>query len=304
MLETDVLPELKQIIGALLFAAKGTVSVADIRRCLKQVAEDRGGVYRDFAELSDKDVADALELFRRDLDAARLGVNVAEVANGFRMENDVACGPWLREFLQKGRASRLSRPALETLAVIAYRQPCSRAEIEAVRGVAVDQILRNLIDLQLIKIVGRSELPGRPWLFGTTQKFLEYFGLNNVKELPGVEELRRIEEEQAAAKAKAPVSEEEPTAESTPEGAAAEPSEESASEADEPADTQGLNELDDGDEFEDEEGDDDSEDGDEDEDEYSDDEYDDDDDDGDEDGDEFEDEEGEDEDDPDDEKDS
>ncbi len=203
MSETEVLPELKQIVGALLFAAKGSISPADVRRCLRQVAEDRGGVYRDFAEVSDADILAALGLLRDQLREMRVGVQINEVAGGFRMENEVNCGPWLRELLHKGRASRLSRPALETLAVIAYRQPCTRAEIEAVRGVAVDQILRNLIDLQLIRITGRSEVPGRPWQFGTTQKFLEYFGLKNVKELPGTEELRRIEAEQAVKKAEA-----------------------------------------------------------------------------------------------------
>jgi len=196
--ETDVLPELKQIVGALLFAAKGSLSLADVRRCLRQVAEDRGGVYRDFAEVTDADILAALGILRDQVRDLRIGVQINEVAGGFRMENEVNCGPWLRALLHKGRASRLSRPALETLAVIAYRQPCTRAEIEAVRGVAVDQILRNLIDLQLIRITGRSEVPGRPWQFGTTQKFLEYFGLKNVKELPGTEELRRIEVEQEA----------------------------------------------------------------------------------------------------------
>lgn len=203
MSETEVLPELKQILGALLFAAKGTVSLSEVRRCLRQVAEDRGGVYRDFSEVAEKDIVAALDQLRDQLRESHFGMHINELAGGYRMENDANCGPWLRELLHKGRANRLSRPALETLAVIAYRQPCTRAEIEAVRGVAVDQILRNLIDLQLIRITGRSEMPGRPWQFGTTQKFLEYFGLNDVKELPGVEELRRIEAEQEAQKAKA-----------------------------------------------------------------------------------------------------
>ena len=203
MSDTQVLPELKQIVGALLFAAKGSVSPSDIRRCLRQVAEERGGAYKDFASLGEAEIVAAVEQLRNDLRAACVGVHINEVASGYRMENDANCGPWLRQLLQKGRASRLSRPALETLAVIAYRQPCTRAEIEAVRGVAVDQILRNLIELQLIKITGRSELPGRPWQFGTTQKFLEYFGLKHVKDLPGVEELRRMEAEQEARKAQA-----------------------------------------------------------------------------------------------------
>ena len=123
-------------------------------------------------------------------------MHVIEVANGFRFENDSSCGPWLRHLLERGRPTRLSRPALETLAIIAYRQPVMRSEIEAVRGVAVDQIIRNLLEMQLIKIVGRSELPGRPWQFGTTQKFLEHFGLKNLMDLPGVEELRRMEDDQ------------------------------------------------------------------------------------------------------------
>lgn len=190
-----VLPELKQIVGALLFAAKGTVSLADIRRCLQQTAQERGGVYRDFASVTEPEIAAAVEAVKVSLIEARTGFVVQEVAGGFRLENEPSCGPWLRQFLQKGKSNRLSRPALETLAVIAYRQPCTRADIEAVRGVAVDQILRNLLDLQLIRITGRSDLPGRPWLFGTTQKFLEYFGLKDIKDLPGIEELRRLNAE-------------------------------------------------------------------------------------------------------------
>lgn len=196
MTETDVLPELKQIIGAMLFTSKAPVTVGDIRRCLEQVAEQRGGALRDFAAVSPEDIRTAIEALTETLQVQKAGFHVAEVASGFRLENDAACGIWLRQLLQKGRAQRLSKPALETLAIIAYRQPATRAEIESVRGVAVDQILRNLMDLQLIRITGRSELPGRPWMFGTTQKFLEYFGLRDVKELPGVEELRRMEQEQ------------------------------------------------------------------------------------------------------------
>jgi segregation and condensation protein B len=196
MSDIQVLPELKQIIGALVFGAKTPVTLAEIKRVLKQVAEGEGGPYKDFGEVADDDIAAAIDALKRDMESAKLGVHVAEVANGLRMQNDGSCGIWLRYLLDKGRGNRLTKPALETLAIIAYRQPCSRAEIEAVRGVAVDQIVRNLMDLQLIKILGRSELPGRPWLFGTTQKFLEYFGLKNVNDLPGVEELRRMEAEQ------------------------------------------------------------------------------------------------------------
>ena len=196
MSEVDVLPELKQIVGALLFVAKQPLKVSEIRRVLVQVAEIRGGATKDFAKATESDVKEAIGRLREDIRNARLGFNISEVASGFRLENDVNCGPWLRLMLDRGKPNRLTRPALETLAIIAYRQPCTRAEIEAVRGVAVDQIIRNLLELQLVRVTGRSELPGRPWLFGTTQRFMEHFGLNHLNDLPGVDELRRMEAEQ------------------------------------------------------------------------------------------------------------
>ena len=195
MSDIEVLPELKQIMGALLFGAKAPLSVSEIRRVLQQVAETWGGKTKDFAGATEGHIRDALAQLKTDLEEKRVGLHVSEVANGFRLENEVSCGPWLRHLLSRGRPSRLSRPALETLAIIAYRQPCMRSEIESVRGVAVDQIIRNLLEMQLIRIVGRSELPGRPWQFGTTQRFLEHFGLRNLEDLPGIDELRRMEDE-------------------------------------------------------------------------------------------------------------
>ncbi len=196
MSEIEVLPELKQIIGAMLFAAKEPVSASRIRRVFQQTAESQGGMTREYAAVTEGHIREAVELLRRDLEERKTGLQIREIANGYRLINDPACGPWLRILTERGKTSRLSRPALETLAIIAYRQPCVRSEIEAVRGVAVDQIVRNLLDLQLIRVVGRSDLPGRPWMFGTTQKFLEHFGLTQLNDLPGTEELRRLENEQ------------------------------------------------------------------------------------------------------------
>ena len=190
--DMDVLPELKEIAGAVLFAAKQPVTAAQIRNLLRQTAEAAGGATKDFAAASESDVAAAVEDLRADLERAKSGLRVVDIAGGYRIENRPACGPWLRTFLEKGRPNRLSQPAMETLAIIAYRQPVMRSEIEKVRGVAVDQILRNLLDLQLVRIVGRSELPGRPWLFGTTQRFLEHFGLDRLENLPGMSELQRM----------------------------------------------------------------------------------------------------------------
>ena len=210
-----VLPELKQIIGAMLFVRKEPLTVAEIRRVLAATAERRGGITADFAKANEALVREAVDALGRELAERKAGFHVIEVAGGFRLENDANCGPWLRTMLQKGRGARLSLPALETLAIVAYRQPCVRSEIEAVRGVAVDAILKNLLEMQLVRVVGRSELPGRPWMFGTTQKFMEHFGLKSLDDLPGTDELRRLEAEQARARA--------PKAAETPETAPEDP---------------------------------------------------------------------------------
>lgn len=221
MSDVEILPELKEIIGAMLFVARQPLTLGDLKRVMAQVAETQGGITKDYAKASEADLGAALQQLKTDLIERKVGLEISEVANGFRMENNALCGPWLRHLLEKGRPSRLSRPALETLAIIAYRQPCTRADIEKVRGVAVDQIIRNLLELQLIRITGRSELPGRPWLFGTTQRFLEHFGLRDVDDLPSVQELRRLETEQIR-KNTPPEGSAAPAVEEAPEAAPAE----------------------------------------------------------------------------------
>ena len=229
MSDVEVLPEIKEIVGAILFAAKQPVTVERMVEVLRQTAEQGGGPGRELGGASEEDVRPALETLTRELSEHGTGMRIVAVAGGWRLENDTRCGPWLRQFLEKGKPNRLSQPALETLAIIAYRQPVIRSEIESVRGVAVDQIVRNLLDLQLIRAVGRSDLPGRPWLFGTTQRFLEHFGLRSLDELPGMDELRRMEarrqseqDAQAAAQTEADPAPDEPAAETDPAGADAE----------------------------------------------------------------------------------
>lgn len=190
---TDEIPELKQILGALLFGAKGPLPLKDLRKTVEAVAEELGGAYAPFAELRDRDVREAMEQLTETVEKARIGFTIVERTEGFLLQSDAACGPWLRHLLDMGKSSRLSRPALETLAIVAYKQPVTRAEIESVRGVSVDHILKALIELQLVRIVGRSELPGKPLLFGTTKAFLDHFGLRGLKDLPGLDELARLE---------------------------------------------------------------------------------------------------------------
>ena len=187
----DVLPELKQIVGALLFAAKEPLSIKRMRKAMIETGSGFGGPYEQYAKATDKQIEAALEELQEELEKHKLGLGVAKVAQAYRLQNDAACGPFVRALLEKNQTMRLSKPALETLAIVAYRQPCLRSEIEEVRGVSVDAVLRKLIDMQLVRVVRRSELPGRPWLFGTTQRFLEHFGINSIDDLPGSQELRR-----------------------------------------------------------------------------------------------------------------
>ena len=119
------------------------------------------------------------------------GFQLIEKAEGWRLATDPKYAPWVRQLFPPPKRARLSAPALETLAIIAYRQPITRADVEAVRGVNIDGVLQTLLEHGLVRIAGRAEVPGRPLLYETTQFFLDHFGLRNLDELPNVEELRK-----------------------------------------------------------------------------------------------------------------
>lgn len=133
-----------------------------------------------------------LNSLRQRYDERGCAFQVAQVAGGFQLLSRREFAQWLRPQRAGDREIRLSPPALETLAVVAYRQPALRAEVEAIRGVACGEILRLLLDRDLLRIVGRSEELGRPLRYGTTKRFLEVFGLCNLDELPWAAELRRV----------------------------------------------------------------------------------------------------------------
>lgn len=185
--------ELKQILGSIIFAARQPMTVGAIRKVLQETAEINREEAAAYSGMKESEIKASLHQLQIECDTGKTGVHLIESAEGFRFRSDPAGGPWIRHMLNVGKPTRLSRPALETLAIIAYRQPISRAELEGVRGVAVDHVIRMLMEMQLIKIVGRSELPGRPMLYGTTALFLEHFGLKDVTELPGITELARMD---------------------------------------------------------------------------------------------------------------
>ncbi len=176
-------PELKEVLGAMIFAANRPLTVREMRGCLQEVAREVGAHTTVFAGVKEADVRGALEELGLELERRHCGFVLTEVAGGFRLQSEETCGVWLRQLLNLRKTNRLSHPSLETLAIIACRQPITRAEIEGIRGVSVDHVIKMLMELQLVRIVGRSELPGRPFLFGTTQGFLEHFGLKDISSL-------------------------------------------------------------------------------------------------------------------------
>ncbi len=181
MSDVQSLPELKQILGSLIFGASRPLTLREMRTCILEVAasDPQLSVY---SEVQSRQLSDALIELQQDLNRTHAGFTVHETAGGFRLQSDAVCGRWLKHLL-KTKPQRLSQPALETMAIIAYRQPISRVDIEVIRGVSVVHIIKGLMEMQLVKISGRSELPGRPFLYGTTNLFLEHFGLKDLKEL-------------------------------------------------------------------------------------------------------------------------
>ncbi len=176
---------LQSVIGALLFGADQPMTPEDLRKTLLVVGgqAEEGSLAATFAKVTLREVKSYLEDIGATLQHSDLGIRLCEEDGRFSLRTIPAAGPWLRALLKTEAPQKLSRAGLETLAIIAYRQPISRAEIESVRGVSADHTIRALLELNLVRTIGRSELPGRPFLYGTTATFLEHFGLKDLKDL-------------------------------------------------------------------------------------------------------------------------
>ena len=193
---SDEIPgrSLKLVVEAILFASQRPVSMRDLQAILKGASEadkEDSGVAA-FASIKEPALRAVIEELETDCGDPSRAYDLRESAAGWQLVTKPVFAPWLRQLFPEYRSARLSAPALETLAIVAYRQPVTRADIEAVRGVAVDGVLQTLLDRALVKIAGRAEIPGRPLLYETTENFMEHFGLRNLDELPNAEELRRI----------------------------------------------------------------------------------------------------------------
>src|SRR4030095_14355328 len=181
---------LTQTLEALLLSAQKPLTTAELRDALTSVGDNDELVPNEFGHVKEAEIAVTLEQLKVDYTLASRGFQLLEKADGWQMVSHPDCARWVRQLFPGPKPGRLSPPALGTLAIIAYRQPITRADIEAVRGVTVEGVLQNLMERGLVKISGRAELPGRPMLYETTQFFLEHFGLRNLDELPNAEELR------------------------------------------------------------------------------------------------------------------
>ena len=203
---------LQSIVGALLFASKNPLSANELKNCIRSVEpqEDDDAELMDvFRTCTAREVDQALQGLAKELDRAQTGFKLVCAAGTYRLQTDPASGRYVRALLKLDRPARLGRASLETLAIIAYRQPISKSEVEQIRGVAVDSIVKTLVDLELVRIVGRSELPGHPFLYGTTQLFLEHFGLASLQQLNDLDPtLQRSNPKERAALFKKPVKKE------------------------------------------------------------------------------------------------
>ena len=169
--------QLKSILESLLFASEGPVTIHRLGEVLE-------GVER-------SEISSALQELQAEYDAGVRGFRLAEVAGGYQMQTARENADWVKK-LYRDRPQRMSRATLETLAIVAYKQPITRAEIEAIRGVDVDGVVATLLDRRLIRIVARKDVPGRPFLYGTTPEFLQLFNLKDLSHLPTLKEMEEM----------------------------------------------------------------------------------------------------------------
>jgi segregation and condensation protein B len=187
--------ELKFILEPLLFSAQKPMTAKELREVLATAAtvEEAQEVAKLFKKTKEDDVTAALEELAREHETAARSFRLVCVAGAWQFVTQPEFAPWLKALVGvKNRPSRLSQAALETLSIIAYRQPVTRAEVEQVRGVNVDGTMQTLLERNLVVQSGRAEVVGRPALYSTTPLFLEYFGLRSLEDLPAADELRRI----------------------------------------------------------------------------------------------------------------
>lgn len=171
--------EAKSIIESILFIAGEPLTIDALK---------------DILELDKPEIERLINELISEYSLKNSGLFIVEVAGGVQMVTNPASAPWIKKLLATAVPTRLSQQSLETLAIIAYKQPIIKAEIEAIRGVNSDGVVKTLLERRLIKILGRKEVPGRPLMYGTTKDFLQSFGLKDLSELPTLKEFQEMDE--------------------------------------------------------------------------------------------------------------
>lgn len=162
------------VIEALLFISEKPLTVDELKKVLRAATA--------------AEIKKAVQSLNQEYTGRLSGMTILEIAGGYQMLTNPRYAPHVREFFKTKHKEKLSKPALETLAIVAYKQPVTRMDIELIRGVNSDGVVAHLVDKELVKIAGRKDIPGRPFLYGTTKQFLEYFGLKSLESLPKLEE--------------------------------------------------------------------------------------------------------------------
>jgi len=185
--------QLIQIVEALIYAAPEPVTSAEIAKAVRRAAADSlAPQAREWEGIGTDEIESTIAALGESLVAAGRPIELQEGAAGWRFVTRAEFAEWIRALLPEMRPERLSAAALETLALVAYRQPITKADIEAVRGVSVDGTLQKLMERRLIRSGGRADLPGRPMLYETTEFFMEHFGIKTLDDLPNASELRFV----------------------------------------------------------------------------------------------------------------
>ena len=177
---------LQEIVGSLLFASESPLTATELRDSIRAVEAEEGEnkeIMDIYKTCTNKEIDQALRGLEKALEVAGAGFKLVCTGGTYRLQTTPSCGRYVRAMLKLDRPNRLGRASLETLAIIAYRQPLTKSEIEEIRGVDVSANIKTLMDLQLIRLVGKSELPGHPFLYGTTPLFLDHFGLASLQQL-------------------------------------------------------------------------------------------------------------------------
>ena len=177
---------LQEIIGSLLFASEVPLTATELRDAVRAVEAEEGEnheIMEVYRTCTSKEIDAALRGLEKALEVGGVGFRLVCTGGTYRLQTEPSCGRYVRAMLKMDRPSRLGRASLETLAIVAYRQPITKSEIEDIRGVDVSANIKTLMDLQLIRLVGKSELPGHPFLYGTTALFLDHFGLASLQQL-------------------------------------------------------------------------------------------------------------------------